>query len=51
MDKAFNITSNYSLKDGLAKMAEWAKTAGSRKSQKFENIEITEKLPKIWLED
>ena len=49
--KAFNITSNYSLKDGLAKMAEWAKTAGSRKSQKFENIEITEKLPKIWLED
>ena len=49
--KAFNITSNYSLKDGLAKMANWAKTAGSRKSQKFENIEITEKLPKIWLED
>jgi UDP-glucose 4-epimerase len=49
--KAFNITSNYLLKDGLAKMAEWAKTAGSRKSQKFENIEITEKLPKIWLED
>ncbi len=49
--KVFNITSNYSLKDGLAKMAAWAKTAGSRKSQKFENIEITEKLPKIWLED
>ncbi len=49
--RAFNITSNYSLNDGLAKMAEWAKTAGSRKSQKFDNIEITEKLPKIWLED
>ena len=41
----------YSLLEGLTKMAEWAKTAGIRKSTKFKNIEITEKLPPIWLED
>lgn len=39
------------LEAGLQKMVEWVKTAGSRKTPKFENIEITEKLPKIWLED
>jgi len=51
VQKAFNIKSGYSLRDGLLKMAEWAKTAGSRKSDKFNGIEITEKLPKIWMED
>ena len=39
------------LSDGLQRMAEWAKRAGVKKSEKFSNIEITEKLPKIWLED
>lgn len=49
----FNIkdASFTSLSDGLKKMADWAKTAGVKKSGKFGNIEITEKLPKIWLED
>lgn len=51
VQKAFNIKSGYSLRDGLLRMAEWAKTAGSRKSDKFNGIEITEKLPKIWMED
>lgn len=51
VQKVFNINSVYSLKEGLEKMAGWAKTAGSRKSGKFEGIEITEKLPAIWLED
>lgn len=40
-----------SLSDGLQKMADWAKKAGVKKSGKFSNIEITENLPKIWLED
>lgn len=40
-----------SLEDGLNKMAAWAKSAGVRKSKKFGEIEITEKLPPIWLED
>ena len=40
-----------SLAAGLKKMADWAKTVGINKSNKFENIEILEKLPPIWLED
>jgi len=40
----------YSLTEGLTQMAAWAKTAGIQKSCKFENIEIHEKLPPIWLE-
>jgi UDP-glucose 4-epimerase len=39
-----------SLKEGVRKMAEWAKTAGARESSRFSNIEITEKLPAVWLE-
>ncbi|MBK6986815.1 MAG: NAD-dependent epimerase/dehydratase family protein [Bacteroidetes bacterium] len=53
-DKAkeiFNIKSTISLRDGLFKMADWAKNAGSRKSKKFENIEILKNLPSVWLED
>ena len=51
--KLFNIKDDelVSLEAGLQKMVDWVKTAGSRKTPKFENIEITEKLPKIWLED
>lgn len=51
--KIFNIKDEdlITLEDGLQKMVDWVKTAGSRKAPKFGNIEITEKLPKIWLED
>ncbi|MBV6645163.1 MAG: NAD-dependent epimerase/dehydratase family protein [Cyclobacteriaceae bacterium] len=47
----FGEYSKTSLPDGLKKMADWAKRTGIKKSTKFENIEITEKLPPIWLED
>ena len=49
----FNIddTQYTSLSDGLLKMAAWAKKVGIKKSAKFDNIEIIEKLPKVWLED
>jgi UDP-glucose 4-epimerase len=47
----FKTTEPLSLFDGLNKMANWAKSAGIRKSSKFENIEILEKLPAVWLED
>lgn len=40
-----------SLEEGLNRMASWAKKAGVRKSSRFSDIEITEKLPPIWLED
>ena len=38
------------LEAGIRKMAAWAKTAGIRESQKFDNIEINRNLPPIWLE-
>lgn len=46
----FGEYSKTSLSDGLKKMADWAKATGIKKSTSFENIEITEKLPPIWLE-
>ncbi len=49
--KNFPSNKNTALKEGLQKMAEWAKNAGVRKSQKFKDIEITEKLPPVWLEE
>ncbi|MCB0402676.1 MAG: UDP-glucose 4-epimerase, partial [Flavobacteriales bacterium] len=47
---AFGIDRFTSLEEGIRKMADWAKAVGSRKSSKFENIEITEKLPPFWTE-
>lgn len=53
-DKAkriLKINTETSLKDGIEKMIVWAKKEGIKKSEKFKNIEITEKLSPIWLED
>jgi UDP-glucose 4-epimerase len=47
----FQTTEPVNLLDGLNKMSAWAKSAGIRKSSRFENIEILEKLPAVWLED
>lgn len=49
-DKLFGEQKKTSLPEGLKKMAAWAIKSGSRKSQKFSNIEIVEKLPPVWLE-
>ncbi|MCW3116371.1 MAG: UDP-glucose 4-epimerase [Chitinophagaceae bacterium] len=52
--KAYSIfgkAADTDLNEGLKKMSEWAKAVGIRKSGKFENIELTEKLPSFWLED
>ncbi len=46
--KTFGDPSGIDLKEGIAKMAAWAKVVGVRKSQEFGNIEITEKLPDGW---
>jgi UDP-glucose 4-epimerase len=40
-----------SLEAGIHKMAEWARSAGARESSRFSNIEVTEKLPAVWLEN
>ena len=47
----FGITQHTSLSEGLRRMANWAKSAGVKKSKKFENIEITQNLPPSWLAD
>ncbi|MFN3916281.1 MAG: NAD-dependent epimerase/dehydratase family protein [Flavobacteriales bacterium] len=49
--RVFKMTIPVSLEEGLHKMAAWAKRTGVKKSKKFENIELTEKLPSIWLEE
>lgn len=49
--EVFGDTKPTTLHEGLTKMAAWAKNAGIRSSVKFKGIEITEKLPPIWLED
>ena len=47
----FGDSGNTSLLDGLKKMKDWALKTGIKKSSRFENIEILEKLPSFWLED
>ena len=47
--KIFSYCSKCSLEEGLERMAAWAKEAGSKKSNKFENIEIMKNLPSSWL--
>jgi UDP-glucose 4-epimerase len=49
--RVFKTTQAVSLLEGLTRMAQWAHGSGIRKSTKFNNIEITEKLPAVWLED
>lgn len=49
--KIFNISQSVSLEEGIKKMADWAKKVGVRKTKRFNEIEITEKLPSIWLEE
>jgi UDP-glucose 4-epimerase len=49
----FNIDkgSYVSLEAGIKGMANWVKEVGAKKSEKFKNIELYEKLPPVWLED
>lgn len=49
-EKIFDIK-NTTLKEGIQKMASWAKATGVKKSDKFSAIEIHDKLPSVWLED
>jgi len=46
----FPGTGEVSLKDGVARMAQWAKSVGAKASGTFENIEIMKNLPPTWLE-
>ncbi len=49
--EVFGITKLTSLEEGIDKMVTWVKKHGSRKTEKFAEIEIFEKLPSIWKEN
>jgi UDP-glucose 4-epimerase len=49
--KYFGPHAKTSLEDGLNKMGAWALKTGVKKSTHFKNIEITEKLPPVWLKE
>jgi UDP-glucose 4-epimerase len=46
--RIFGEPTGIDLKEGIARMAAWARRVGARQSQEFGNIEITEKLPDGW---
>ena len=48
--RVFGHQNKHSLGEGIHRMAEWARKAGARKSQKFNNIEIMKNLPRSWME-
>ena len=43
-----SFQSQYSLKEGVKIMAEWANKVGAKETTIFENIEIKNNLPPIW---
>jgi UDP-glucose 4-epimerase len=48
--RIFGVKELTSLQDGLKGMAGWVKDHGARKSQEFDNIEITKNFPAAWLD-
>jgi len=46
--RVFGAPTGIDLKEGITRMAAWAKRVGARQGQEFDNIEITEKLPDGW---
>jgi UDP-glucose 4-epimerase len=49
-ERLFGRRAAVNLEEGIARMAEWARKVGARKSQKFENIEVRLNLPPSWRE-
>ncbi len=50
INEVLNFMPRYDISQGLKRMAQWAKTHGSRKSKRFKHIEILKGLPDVWLE-
>lgn len=46
-----SLVQNVELEEGLRRMATWVKVHGSRKTSKFENIEVYKNLPTSWLKE
>lgn len=49
--ETFGICSTTSIWEGLTRMADWVTRVGARKSKRFGDIEIAERLPAVWLEE
>lgn len=47
--RLFSINGKVPLEDGISRMAQWAQTVGVRSGKRFENIEITKKIPQNWI--
>jgi UDP-glucose 4-epimerase len=47
--RVFGHAQGHSLEQGLARMAQWARTHGARASHVFEDIEVTKNFPAGWL--
>jgi len=48
VQRIFGVRKQTSLDEGLERMATWARSAGARKSKRFEGIEISRNLPPFW---
>jgi UDP-glucose 4-epimerase len=46
----FGINKHTSLEEGIEKMAAWVEKYGARETPRFENIEVYDNLPGIWLD-
>ena len=51
VQSVFGLHGEVPLRDGLSRMAAWAKRVGARKSAAFEGVELTRGLPAVWLEE
>lgn len=47
--KIFNVQESIDLEEGVSRMVKWAEKKGSRKSKKFNNIEISKNIPPSWV--
>ncbi|GIV76514.1 NAD-dependent epimerase/dehydratase family protein [Litorilinea aerophila] len=48
VERIFGVAPQYSLEEGIGRMAAWVRQHGARASQEFEGIEVTKNFPKAW---
>jgi UDP-glucose 4-epimerase len=46
--RVLGCSAQVDLNEGVRRMAQWAKSVGSKKSKNFEHIEVPRHLPSIW---
>jgi UDP-glucose 4-epimerase len=47
-DRVFGVRPPTGLRDGLQRMAEWARARGPQRSRPFDGVEITRQMPPSW---